>query len=136
LAVVSVGRPVQAECSARRASPESTTLETPAIGHLDRFIIHRIALDLFPVTAQLRFAVLDEFIQPLDLDLEAAFALLLTFDLDLRMLICLRVFFHYALEFLLQLITLVFEFSKGAAPFLGDVGGEFDAIERKVRAAQ
>ena len=104
--------------------------------HLDRFIIHRIALDLLAVTAYLRFALLEKFIQPLDLDLEASFALLLTFDLDLRMCISLRMFFHHALEFLLQLITLVFEFIERAAPFFGDIRREFHAIERKVRAAQ
>ena len=104
--------------------------------HLDRFVIHRVALDLLASAAQLRFAILEKFIQPFDLQLEASLALLLTFDLDLRMLICLGVFFHHTLEFLLQLIPLVFEFSKRAAPFLRDVGGEFDAIQRKVRAAQ
>ena len=45
----------------------------------------------------------------------------MTFDLDLRMFICLGVFCHHALEFLLQLITLVFEFIERAAPFFGDV---------------
>ena len=53
--------------------------------HLDRFIIHRIALDLLAIAAKLGFAILEKFIEPLDLQLEAAFALLLTFDLDLRM---------------------------------------------------
>ena len=45
-------------------------------------------------------------------------------------------FFHHALEFFLQLIPLVFEFLERAAPFFGDIRGEFDAIQREVRAAQ
>ena len=52
------------------------------------------------------------------------------------MFICLRMFFHHALEFLLQLIPLVFEFIERATPCFGDIRREFDAIQRKVCAAQ
>ena len=45
-------------------------------------------------------------------------------------------FGHHALEFLLQLIPFVFEFSNRAAPFFGDIGGEFHAIEAEVRAVE
>ena len=104
--------------------------------HLDRFVVGHIALDLLTFAAALGFAILEEFIEPLDLPLEALFALLLTFDLDLRMFVCLGMFFHHALEFLPQLVTLVLEFIERAAPFFGDIRREFDTIQRKVRAAQ
>ena len=41
-----------------------------------------------------------------------------------------------ALYFFLQLIAFVFEFLDRAAPFFGDIRGEFDAIQAEVRAAQ
>ena len=45
-------------------------------------------------------------------------------------------FGHHAGEFLRQLIAFVFEFVERAAPLFGDIGGEFDAVQAEVRAAQ
>ena len=70
------------------------------------------------------------------MQLEAALAFLLSFDFHLRVFIRLRMFGDHALEFFLQLIAFVFEFVERTAPFLGDIGGEFDPIEGEVRAAQ
>jgi hypothetical protein len=104
--------------------------------HLDRFVVHRIALDFFAVAAALGFPILEKFIEPLDLQLEAAFALLLTFDLDFEDVCLPAHVLPSRAEFFLQLIAFVFEFLDCAAPFFRDIRGEFDAIQRKVRAAQ
>ena len=105
-------------------------------GQLRGFIIHRVALNLLAAAADLRFALLEKFIQPLDLQLEAAFAFLLPFDFDLRVFIRLGMFGDNALQFFLKFVAFVFEIFERAAPFFGDVRGEFHAIKAEVCATQ
>jgi hypothetical protein len=66
-------------------------------GHLHRFIIHSVALDLFAIAALLGFLLLEEFIEPLDLPLEASFAFLLPLHNHLRLFVRLGMFGHHAL---------------------------------------
>lgn len=73
-------------------------LNDPVRGrHLDRFVVHRVALDLPAVTAALGFAILEEIIEPLHLELEAAFTLLLALEDKSRFFIRLGMFIHHAL---------------------------------------
>ena len=92
-------------------------------GHFHGLVINGIALDLFALAADLGFLVFDELVQTFDLKLEPFFPFLLMFEFQLRLLIRLNMFCQHPLEFLLQLITLVFEFIEGAAPLFGNVGG-------------
>ena len=92
-------------------------------GHFHGLVIDGIALDLFALVADLGFLVFEELVQAFDLKLEPSFPFLLMFQFQLRLLICLNMFCKHLFEFVLQLITLVFEFIEGAAPLFGSIGG-------------
>ena len=66
-------------------------------GPLDRFIVDDIALDLFALAAELGFLLLEELVQEFHLQLEAAFAFLLSLDDHLRLLVRLGMFSDHLL---------------------------------------
>jgi len=105
-------------------------------GHFHGLVVNGIALDLFALAAGLGFLVFEELVQAFDLKLKPSFPFLLMFQFQLRLLIRLNMFCQHPLEFVLQLITLVFEFIESAAPLFGNIGGQFDAIQAEKGTAQ
>ncbi len=105
-------------------------------GHLDRFVVHRVALDFPAVAAPLRFLALQKRVQPFDLTLQTLLPLFEPLRVQIRGLVRPGVVVHHLLELLLQRIALAFEFIERPAPLFGDVRRAFDSVQAEVAAAQ
>ncbi len=105
-------------------------------GHLDRFVVHRVALDFPAVAALLGLLAGEKLVQPFDLTLETLLPLFEPLCVQLRELVCSGVVVHHLLELLLQRIALAFEFIEPPDPLFGDVRRAFDSVQAEVAAAQ
>lgn len=108
---------------------------TMGTGHLGRLIISEVALDLFGSFASFRLVLLEESIEAFDLTGEAVFLTLAALLLGRRSILA-EVLCDLEFELFLELIPFVSEFMKSAAPFLGGIGREFEAVEAEVSAAE
>ncbi len=105
-------------------------------GHLRRFVVRDVALDLFPTFPDLGFFLLQELVQAFHLMQQSLLLLLLSFCLCVRQPILTDVFRDDLLEFRLQLVPLLFQFLERSAPFLGSIGRQLDTIQAEMRASQ
>jgi len=104
--------------------------------HLGRLVVGDIALDLFGTFAGLGFLILEEVIEALDLMEQTLFLLLAAFLVAGEGTVLMEVLGEDLFELLLKFVAFAFQILKGAAPFLGRIGGEFETVEAEVCAAQ